>query len=63
MHSIEISFPQRDLKIRSYCGHKGQSWGEAATGRSGLLAQTISGSPSGASANYAAADIIEGELL
>lgn len=62
-HGIEIPFPQRDLRIRSYFGHEGQAAIDAVTGRGKGDAITEKIEASGASTNDAAADIVDGQPL
>lgn len=59
-HGIEIPFPQHDLRIRSYFGQEGQAGMSAVRGQA--VAQDAVARPdaTGASANDAAADIIDG---
>ncbi len=62
-HGIEIPFPQRDLRIRSYFGHEGQAGVEAMTGRGNGAVTPLKAGVSDASVNDAAADIVDGKPL
>jgi small-conductance mechanosensitive channel len=62
-HGIEIPFPQRDLRIRSYFGREGQAGVEAMMGRGNGEPTPIKAGISDFSVNDAAADIADGKPL
>ncbi|NJO35327.1 MAG: mechanosensitive ion channel [Rhodospirillales bacterium] len=59
-HGIEIPFPQQDLRIRSYFGQEGQAGMNAVKGQAAGLEANAKAGTSRASANDAAADIVDG---
>ena len=58
-HGIEIPFPQRDLRVRSWFGHEGDAAVAAAAGR--LIEPVAAPQPQAPSVNDAAADVERGD--
>lgn len=59
-HGIEIPFPQHDLRVRSFFGQEGQAGMNAVLGQAAIQDAVARPDATGASANDAAADIIDG---